>query len=63
MNVFDQLGREVATVIDDVLQAGTHTITFNGLRVASGVYFLRLIASPINHEKQFIQTRKILLLK
>jgi gluconolactonase len=63
MKVFDLLGREVATIIDKVVIAGTHTVTFDGFGFKSGVYFLRLAASPVGNEKQFIQTIKILLLK
>jgi hypothetical protein len=40
--VYDQLGREVATLVDGVLSAGQHAAAFNAAGLASGVYFARL---------------------
>jgi hypothetical protein len=40
--VYDQLGREVATLVDGVLPAGQHAAAFNAAGLASGVYFARL---------------------
>ena len=42
MTVYDMLGREVATLIDGVLPAGTHTVHFEAPHLASGVYVYRL---------------------
>jgi len=42
LKVFDALGREVATLVDDHFAAGTHTARFDGANLASGVYFARL---------------------
>ncbi len=42
LRVFDTLGREVATLIDRDMQAGTHSVRFDGANLASGVYFARL---------------------
>jgi hypothetical protein len=35
------LGREVATLVNERQKAGTHAVTFDGERLASGVYFYR----------------------
>lgn len=40
--VYDLLGRCVESVTDRVMPAGIHRITFDGSRLASGVYFARL---------------------
>jgi hypothetical protein len=40
--VYDVLGRCVETVTDQVMQAGTHSLVFDGARLSSGVYFARL---------------------
>ncbi len=47
LDVFDLLGRHVATLVDGVQTAGRHTASFstageNGLDLTSGVYFYRL---------------------
>ena len=46
--MFDARGRRVATVVDGVLEAGEHRLPLlpksSGARLASGVYFLRLLA-------------------
>jgi hypothetical protein len=57
VKVFDVLGREVATLVNEVKEPGTYSVTFNGSELASGVYFCRL-ASPI-----YAQTQKIVLVK
>ncbi len=62
LNVYNSLGRRVATLIDADRPAGVHRVVWDasddaGSRVASGVYFYRLIAG----EK--IESRKMILLK
>jgi len=57
LKVFDVLGKEVAVLEDGRLGAGEHVVSFDGSRLASGVYFCRLAAG------ENVQTRKMLLLK
>jgi photosystem II stability/assembly factor-like uncharacterized protein len=57
VKVFDVLGREVATLVNEVKQPGTYTVEFSGSNLASGVYFYRLQAGD------FVQTKHLLLLK
>jgi hypothetical protein len=40
--VFDILGREIATLVDDFQNPGTHNITFNAQGLTSGVYYYHL---------------------
>jgi hypothetical protein len=42
LHVYDQLGREVATLVDDELLPGEYSVTWNAERFAGGVYFYRL---------------------
>ena len=42
--VYDALGRQVTTLIDQRINAGRHTIRFNAQNLASGVYFSRMKA-------------------
>jgi len=42
LSVYDRLGREVKTLVDENKSAGTHTIEFNGSGLPSGIYFYRI---------------------
>ncbi len=57
LKVFDLLGREVRTLVNEGKAPGDYEVTFDGKGLASGVYFYRIIAGD------FVQTRKLLLLK
>jgi len=57
LTVFDMLGREVATVVDGAMNAGTHTINWSAEGLASGVYMYTLTAG------EFTQSNKLLYLK
>ncbi len=39
VKVFDVLGRELATLVNDVISAGAHSVLWNGNNFASGIYF------------------------
>jgi len=45
LNVYDLSGRLVAELISGRLQAGVHTVVFDGSRLASGLYLLRYEAA------------------
>ncbi|OYV85093.1 MAG: hypothetical protein B7Z63_05985 [Ignavibacteriae bacterium 37-53-5] len=57
LKVYDVLGREVATLVNEVQQMGTHEVRFDGSRMPSGVYFYRLEAG------RFTETKKLILMK
>jgi len=57
LQVFNVLGQRVAVLAQGKLQAGYHTIRFDGSNLASGVYFYRLDAGDFN------QTRKMMIMK
>jgi hypothetical protein len=42
LRVYDVLGRVVATLVDEVRQAGPYRVLWNATNVPSGVYFSRL---------------------
>tara|TARA_R110002124_G_scaffold77578_1_gene207794 strand:- start:6638 stop:9073 length:2436 start_codon:yes stop_codon:yes gene_type:complete len=42
LKVFDMLGREVSTLVNEKLTSGLHTISFDASNLASGVYIYRL---------------------
>jgi photosystem II stability/assembly factor-like uncharacterized protein len=57
VKVYNVLGAEVATLVDGVVEAGNHAVTFDGSRLASGVYLYRLEAG------RFSAVRRTLLVK
>jgi hypothetical protein len=46
LKVFDVLGREVTTLVNEIQSAGRHAVTWNASSMPSGVYFYRLTVSP-----------------
>lgn len=58
LKVFNVIGQEVATLLNDVREAGSHEVTFNANALSSGVYFYRLSTST-----GLLDTKKMVLLK
>lgn len=54
IKVYDITGREIATLVNEQLQAGSYEVTFNGSRLASGIYFYKLIAGDFNGTKKMV---------
>jgi gas vesicle protein len=52
LTVYDALGREVAKIVDADLGAGTHTASFDGRSLASGLYVYRIQAGSFLAEKK-----------
>ena len=52
LTVYDALGREVAKLVDADLGAGTHTASFDGRSLASGLYVYRIQAGSFLAEKK-----------
>jgi parallel beta-helix repeat protein len=63
LKVYDILGREVATLVDGLKEAGSYSATFDGTRLASGIYIIRLSATPEDGSKPFTQVKKMVLLR
>jgi hypothetical protein len=55
--VYNSLGRKVAQLVDEVQTAGTHRTVFNASRLASGIYYYKIVSGD------FVQVRKMALLK
>ena len=62
--VYDVMGREVQTLVNDRLQPGTYETTFDGSMLPSGVYFYKLIvADPTGRTGDFTETKRMLMIK
>ena len=57
LDVYNVMGQRVITLTDRYLEAGAHTITWDGRESASSVYLYRLETGD------FIDTKKMILLK
>ena len=57
LKVYNILGEVVSTLIEGFQQAGTHTFTFDGSSLSSGVYLYKLSTD------NFVETKKLILLK
>ncbi|MCH7819132.1 MAG: T9SS type A sorting domain-containing protein [Candidatus Marinimicrobia bacterium] len=55
--IYNLLGEEIARLVDGIQPKGLHRITWDASGVSSGIYFYRI------HAGEFIQTRKMLLLR
>ncbi len=57
LKVFDLLGREAATIVNESLQTGEHTVTFNASGLPSGVYIYRLQTRTFTGTKRMVLIR------
>ena len=57
LKIYDILGREVATLVNESLQPGTYEVEWNACNFASGIYFYKFTSG------EFVQTRKMILVK
>lgn len=57
LKIYDILGKEVSTLIEDPFEAGTYTVTFDASKLSSGVYFYTFRSGD------FTSTKKMLLIK
>jgi hypothetical protein len=63
INVYDVLGRLLATLVEGFVPAGSHAVTWNASSCASGVYFARLVASDPGGGIRYVGTVKVGLMK
>lgn len=57
LTVYDLLGKEVALLLDNEIETGTHEITFNSRGLCNGIYFYQLRA------EEFVDAKKMIILK
>ncbi|MBK6536453.1 MAG: T9SS type A sorting domain-containing protein [Ignavibacteria bacterium] len=57
LKIYDLVGKEVMTLVNEKLDAGRYSATFNGSNLASGMYFYKITAG------EFTFIRKMVLIK
>lgn len=57
LKVFDMIGNEIATLVNEYKTAGKYEVDFDGNKLASGVYLYKLITG------NFVSTKKMILIK
>jgi hypothetical protein len=57
LKVYDLMGREVTSLVDEQKPAGTYSVKVDGSKWASGVYFYRIMAG------KYQETKKLILMK
>ena len=57
LNIYDLLGRNIKTLIQEYKSAGNHTINFDASEISSGVYYYTLKVGS------FVDTKKMILMK
>ncbi|MDR3609254.1 MAG: T9SS type A sorting domain-containing protein [Ignavibacteriaceae bacterium] len=64
IKIYDVLGREVVTLADEEKLQGNYSVSFNGINLASGVYFYSINGTnKASGGNSFIETKKMILLK
>jgi len=57
LKVYDVIGKEIATLVDEVISPGSYEYEFDATNLTSGIYFYKMRAGS------FIETKKMILLK
>jgi len=57
MKIYDVTGREIQTLVNDLKQAGSYSVDFNGSSLSSGVYFYKIQSGD------FISVKRMVLIK
>ncbi len=55
--IYDLLGREVQTLVENEIEAGFHEVCFDAANLPSGVYFYRLQAGELQAVKKCLLVR------
>jgi hypothetical protein len=57
LKVYDVMGREVQTLVNESLKPGTYEATFDGSALNSGVYFYKLVTDGFSETKKMIMIK------
>jgi hypothetical protein len=54
LSVYDISGREISTMVNEDLKPGVYSISFDGSKLSSGVYFYKLVTEGFNETKKMV---------
>ena len=57
LKVFDVLGKEISTLVNEEKDRGVYTVNFDASQLASGIYLYKLQAGS------FVETKKMILIR
>jgi len=57
LKIYDVLGREAGTLVNENLKAGEYSVNFNAFNLTSGVYFYKLTTGTKSDVKKMIVTK------
>jgi hypothetical protein len=63
ISVFNILGEKVRELVNSQMTAGNHSVNFNASYLASGLYIYRIEAKSLSQNINFINAKKMILLK
>jgi photosystem II stability/assembly factor-like uncharacterized protein len=63
LKLYNIIGQEVLTIVDDDLPSGYYERMFNGRNLASGTYIYRIVVTDVSKARTFVDVKKMLLIK
>ncbi|MDE3058302.1 MAG: T9SS type A sorting domain-containing protein [Bacteroidota bacterium] len=63
LKVYDVLGREIATLVDEEKPSGFYSVQWDAHNVSSGIYFYRIIVSNSNGQSSFTEAKRMVVMK
>ena len=63
LKIYDVLGRKISTLVDEKKVSGNYEVQFNGINLASGIYFYRLEIGNSERHIFFAETKSLTMLK
>ena len=62
--VYNILGKEIGTLVNEKLKAGSYEVSWDGSRLPSGIYFYRLMTMPDGRKAEdYSETKRMILIK
>jgi flagellar hook assembly protein FlgD len=57
LKIYDILGKEVSTIVNEELEAGYYSYRWDGSKLASGIYFYRITAGGYTEVKKMLMIK------